>query len=421
MAPERIETVIVGGGQAGLATSYWLTQHGREHIVLEKASQSGHAWRQRWDSFTLVTPNWMFRLPGAEYTGADPGGFMPRDQIVAAFERYVAEHALPVAYGVSVNAVEPLAGSRSGANGATGYLVRTSRRDIEARNVVIATGLFQRAKIPAFAARLPGDLVQLPSEHYRNPAGLPPGAVLVVGSGQSGCQIAEELRQSGRRVFLSIGACGRAPRRYRGRDIFEWLEIIRFLDRTPDMLPSSKARFAPNPHVSGAGGGHDLNLHQFARDGITLLGHLRNTEQDRIYLAPDMHESLAKSDQFESHLLGMIDAAIVRNGIDAPEDVRPIRRDGFDQRQVTEVDIEAAGTSSVIWALGYHFDFSLVKLPVTDKDGFPLQQRGAAAHPGLYFVGMPWLHTQKSGLLAGVGDDAALIAAHIGSSKANRK
>lgn len=413
MAPERIETVIIGGGQAGLATSYWLKQHGREHIVLEKASQPGHAWRQRWDSFTLVTPNWMFRLPGAEYSGADPDGFMPRDQVIATFERYVTDNALPVSYGVDALAVEPGAGFRSAANEAPTYLIRTAQFAIEARNVVIATGLFQQAKIPAFATGLPADVQQLPSEHYRHPAMLPPGAVLVVGSGQSGCQIAEELRASGRRVFLSIGTCGRAPRRYRGKDIFEWLELIRFLDRTPAMLPSPKARFGANPHVSGAGGGHDLNLHRFARDGITLLGHLRGAADDRIGLAPDLHECLTKVDQFESQLLGMIDAAIARNAIDAPEEQRPVLRDGYDQPQVAEVDIEAAGISSVIWAAGYRFDYGLVKLAVTDGDGFPLQQRGVTAHPGLYFVGMPWLHTQKSGLLAGVGDDAAFIAGHI--------
>lgn len=406
MTLDRIETIIIGGGQAGLATSYWLKQHGREHLVLERASQPGHAWRQRWDSFTLVTPNWMFRLPGAEYNGDSPGGFMPRDAIVATFEDYAASNALPVLYGVDVTAVEPLAGRLR-------YLVRTQEKECEAQNVVAATGLFQRAKIPAFATGLPSEVLQLPSEQYRNPAGLPPGAVLVVGSGQSGCQIAEELRKSGRRVFLSVGTCGRAPRRYRGKDIFDWLEMIHFVDRTTEMLPSSKARFAPNPHVSGAGGGHDLNLHQFARDGITLLGHLRGATDERMGLALDLHESLAKSDQFEAHLLGMIDAAIARSGIDAPEEVRPVLRYGYDQQQIGELDIEAAGIGSVIWAAGYSFGHGLVKLPVTDGDGFPVQRRGVTKYPGLYFVGMPYLHTQKSGLLVGVGDDAAFIAEHI--------
>jgi putative flavoprotein involved in K+ transport len=404
-----VETIIVGGGQAGLATSYWLKQRGREHVILEKTSQLSYAWRQRWDSFTLVTPNWMFRLPGAAYSGADPDGFLPRDEVVAAFERYAADNRLPVSLGVAVTAVEPLAGRR-------GYCVRTNAGDYEAYNAVIAAGLFQRAKIPAWAAELPPEVQQLHSEQYRTPAALPPGAVLVVGSAQSGCQIAEELRMSGRRVFLSIGTCGRAPRRYRGKDIFAWLELIGFLDRPPSALPSPRARFAANPHVSGAGGGRDLNLHQFSRDGITLLGHLRGATDDRIHLATDLHESLAKADQFEAQLLDLIDQAIVRQAISAPAEQRPILRDGFAQPQITEVDIEAAGISSVIWAAGYRFDYRLVKLAVTDEDGFPIQQRGVTSYQGLYFVGMPWLHTQKSGLLAGVGDDAAFIAEHIASN-----
>ncbi len=410
MTHRRIETIIIGGGQAGLATSYWLTQHGREHLVLEKMSRPGHAWRQRWDSFTLVTPNWMFRLPGAEYQGDAPGGFMPRDEVVATFEQYVADYQMPVSYGVEVTAVEPLAGR-------PGYLVRLPDQAIEARHVVVATGLYQHAKIPDFASRLPAEVAQLHSEQYRSPGALPPGAVLVVGSGQSGCQIAEELRASGRRVFFSIGTCGRAPRRYRGRDIFDWLDLIRFLDRTPDVLPSPKARLGANPHVSGAGGGHDLNLHQFARDGMTLLGHLRGASDERIGLAPDLHESLAKVDQFETQLLTLIDSAITRFRLDAPAQPHPLLRDGYAQAQITEIDLEAAGITSLIWAAGYRFDYSLVKLPVTDSVGFPVQQRGVTAFPGLYFIGMPWLHTQKSGLLAGVGDDAAYIAAHMVASK----
>ncbi len=411
MITQNIETVIIGGGQAGLATSYWLKEHGREHVVLERAGHPGHVWRQRWDSFTLVTPNWMFRLPGFDITGADPDGFMPREAIIGAFERYVAVNGLPVAYGVEVTAVAPLAGH-------PGYLVQTQDMAITAQNVVIATGLFQRARIPAFAAGLPATVEQLHSEQYRNPAALPPGGVLVVGSGQSGCQIAEELQKSGRRVFLSIGGCGRAPRRYRGKDIFAWLEAIGFLDRPPGALPSPAARFAANPHVSGAGGGHDLNLHRFARDGITLLGRLRGAAAGHITLAADLHASLAKADQFETQLLDRIDGYISRNGVDAPFEARPVWRDGFDQPQLTELDLAAVGIGAVVWAAGYSFDFDLVKLPVTDADGFPVQQRGVTNFPGLYFVGLPWLHTQKSGLLAGVGEDAAYIAAHIAEQAA---
>ncbi len=407
---ERIETLIIGGGQAGLATSYWLKDQGRENLVLDRADRPGHAWRQRWDSFALATPNWTFRLPGAEYRGDDRDGFMPRDEIVACFERYAVESRLPVRFGVEVTAVEALAAR-------PGFLVRTQGMEYETRNVVVATGLYQRAKIPAFAAGLPAGVLQLASEQYRNPAALPPGAVLVVGSGQSGCQIAEELRKAGRRTFLSVGSAGRVPRRYRGKDTYEWLALAGFFDRSPDKLPSPQAKFAANPHVSGAGGGHNLNLHQFARDGMTLLGHLRGADDGKLSLAPDLHDGLTKADQFELQALGLIDGYIARNGLDAPPERLPVLRDGFDQPQITELDVRAAGIMTVVWAAGYSFDFDLVKLPVTDGDGFPVQQRGVTAYPGLYFVGLPWLHTPKSGLLLGVGEDAAYIATHIVNRK----
>lgn len=406
MNRERIETIIIGGGQAGLAVSYWLQQYGREHLVLEASDRPAQAWRQRWDSFTLVTPNWCFQLSGAEYAGNDPDGFMPRDEIIATFERYVADYSLPVRFGAAVAAVEPLAER-------PGYLVRTQDGEFEAANAVIATGLYQRPKIPAFAAGLPGDVLQLHSGQYRHPGSLPPGAVLVVGSGQSGCQIAEELYRSGRQVYLSIGGTGRGPRRYRGHDIFHWLIWTRFLDRTPDMLPSSKARFTPNPQVSGAGGGHDLNLHQFARDGVTLLGHVRGGGDGALAVAADRNESLAKSEQTTAMLIKMIDGFIAKTGMDAPEEHLPELRDGYSGPEITELNLAASGITSVIWAAGYTFDFDLVKLPVLDGDRLPLAPRGVTDYPGLYFVGLPWLYKQKSGLLMGVGEDAAYLAAHI--------
>lgn len=403
---EHIETLIIGGGQAGLATSYWLKQFNRQHLVLEAKEHPAPAWRQRWDSFTLVTPNWCFQLPGAEYAGDEPDGFMSRDQVIAAFERYVVDYDLPIRFGATATAVEPLAGQ-------PGYWVRTGIGDFEAANVVIATGLYQRPKIPDFAAALPARLRQLHSGQYRRPDDLPPGAVLVVGSGQSGCQIAEELYKNGRRVFLSIGGAGRGPRRYRGHDIFRWLIWTRFLDRTADMLPSSKARFTPNPHVSGAGGGHDLNLHQFARDGVTLLGHLRGGDDAALAVAADRNESLAKSDQIAAMLVKMFDEYIAKTGMEAPEEHLPQMSEGYEGVEITTLNLAAAGVSAIIWSAGYHFDFSLVRAPVLDGDGFPITRRGVTTFPGLYFVGLPWQDIQKSGLLMGMGDVAAFVAAHI--------
>ncbi len=404
---ERLETIIIGGGQAGLATSYHLKRQGREHVVLEQAAQAGNAWRNdRWDSFTLLTPNWSFRLPGAEYQGDAPEDFMPRDEIVARFERYVEGFHLPVRYQTSVTSVEQDADDRS-------YLVRTDETMMHARNVVIATGLFQRPKMPSFSTDLAAHIVQLHSGQYRDPRSLPAGAVLVVGSGQSGCQIAEELYQSGRKVYLCVGSAGRAPRRYRGKDIYEWLQLSGFLDRTVDQLPSPKAKFAANPQVSGRDGGRTLNLHQFARDGVVLLGRVQGARESRIWLAPDLKENLAKADKFEAEIVGLIDAFVARTGLNVPSERLPELRDGYEAEEIADLDLHSAGITTIIWAMGYGFDFSLVKLPVFDSDGYPVQKRGVTDYPGLFFVGLPWLYKQKSGLIVGVGEDADYIASAI--------
>ncbi|MCZ7545374.1 MAG: NAD(P)-binding domain-containing protein [Anaerolineae bacterium] len=403
----QINTIIVGGGQAGLALSYYLLQQGREHLVLEQATQVANTWRnQRWDSFTFVTPNWAIRLPGAEYQGDAPDGYMPRNDIVAYFEQYMNRFAFPIRFGTRVASVEPKADG-------DGYLVRTDETVYDAANVVIATGLFQNPKIPPFSADLPAGILQLHSSKYRNPQALPSGAVLVVGTGQSGCQIAEELYQSGRTVYQCVGSAGRAPRRYRGKDVFEWLNITGFFDRTVDKLPSPKAKFLAAPQISGRDGGHTLNLHQFARDGVVLLGRILGAQDSTIKLAPDLRENLTRADKFEAELVKMVDEYIARNQLDAPEESLPNLRDGFEAEIIEELNLKAAGINTIIWAMGYSADFSLIRLPILDSDAFPVQKRGVTAYPGLYFVGLPWLDTQKTGLLLGVGDHAALIASEI--------
>lgn len=402
---EQINTIVVGGGQAGLAISYELTQQGQPHIVLEQAAQAGAAWRRRWDSFTLVTPNWATNLPGAGYLGDDPDGFMPRAAIVAYLEQYVERFKLPVHYGVRVMAVERKPGGS--------YLVSTDQQAFEATNVVIATGLFQRPRLPPLSAELPANVAQLHSDEYRNPQALAPGAVLVVGSAQSGCQIAEELNESGRTVYLCVGGAGRLPRRYRGKDSFWWAAQSGFLDRTVDQLPSPRAKFVGNPHVSGKHGGHTLNLHQFARNGITLLGHIQAVHDGTIALAPDLKASLALADNVEADFVNLVDTYIERHSLDAPADQLPALRDAYGALEMRELNVQRAGIGTVIWATGYAFDFSLVKLPIVDTDGYPIQRRGVTAYPGLYFLGLPWLHKMKSGLLFGVGEDAAFLAAQI--------
>jgi putative flavoprotein involved in K+ transport len=407
MSPHKIDTVVVGGGQAGLAISYYLNQVGREHLVMERAPAVANAWRnQRWDSFTLVTPNFQVRMPGAEYSGSDPYGFMPLADVINYFDDYVERFHLPVHCGVEVFGVEKIGKE---------YLVRTTEGDLEAANVVIATGLYQAPKTPELSLRIPSKILQMHSMDYKTPSSLLDGAVLVVGTGQSGAQIAEELYQSGRKVYLSIGSAGRVPRRYRGKDISDWLTRIGNFDIRVEELKSPQAKFAPHPQISGKNGGESLNLHQFVRDGVVLLGHARDARDGQIILAPDLKETLAKVDQFESDTLKLVDDYILRTGLCAPPEAVLQLRDGYEQEQITELDLNAAGISTVIWATGYTFDFSLVKFPVVDSDGYPIQKRGVTRFDGLYFLGMPWLHSRRSGILFGVGDDAAYLVAHIAS------
>lgn len=400
-----IETVIVGGGQAGLATSYYLSRLGREHVILEKEAHIVSGWRDgRWDSFCLVTPNWTVRMPGAEYAGPDPQGFMPLADVLAYFDAYRERFGLPVEYGVTVSAVDPHDG---------GYRVQTGQGDWQAKNVVMASGFFQTPKMAAFHTQIPADILQITSGQYRSAQALPPGAVLVVGSGQSGAQIAEELYQAGRRVYLATGTCGRSPRRYRGRDVFEWLYLNGFLRTPVEKLPSPKAKFSSAPHFTGKGGGRTLNLHRFYRDGVVLLGHARDYRDGKLVLAPDLKENLAKSDGFEANLTKMIDGFIGQSGLDAPEETLPELKDGYAAEEILSLDLKAAGVSVIIWALGFRFDYSLVHLPLCDEDGFPVTANYRTNFPGLYFVGLPYLDGQITGLLMGVGMGAARVAGAI--------
>src|SRR5215469_8673494 len=386
---DYVNTVIVGGGQAGLSLSYHLSRQGRDHVVLEQSDAPGNAWRNhRWDSFTLNTPNWQSQLPGVPHAG-DPDAFMSRAEIIAYLESYAER--LPVRYNTRVASV-----ARDARWGS--YIVTTATgRSFMARNVVIATGLYQTPNIPAFAADFPADVLQLHSDTYRNPQALPPGAVLVVGSAQSGAQIAEELYESGRKVFLAVGRAGRTPRRYRGKDANWWSDKLGIYERTVDQLPSRRAKFAGKPHISGTRGGHTLDLHRFARDGVVLLGHLEGVAGGRIKLASDLHDNLAKADQHAADFAKAVDAYVAATGMAVPQEALPILRDGFAAPQLTELDLSAAAISTVIWATSYRFDFSMVRLPVFDADGYPVQSRGVSACPGLFFVGMQWLHNAKSG------------------------
>jgi putative flavoprotein involved in K+ transport len=404
---ERFDTVVIGAGAAGLAMSYCLTQGGSDHIVLEKR-RAGEAWRSgKWDSFTLVSPNWTLQLPGFPYTGDDPDGYLTRDEVIRYLEDYAALFNPPVRTGVAVNEV---------AGAGDGFVVETSAGPFEAANVVIATGAFQQPKIPASSARIDPEIYQLHTSQYRNPQQLPEGAVLVIGSGQSGCQITEELYRQGRKVYLCTGKVRRVPRTYRGKDIFWWGKHLGMFDQTVDTLESPADRFAPNPQLTGNEGGRALNLHQFALDGVTLLGRFQDADGSRVSIAGDLMENLAACDQAAVNFKKAVDKLIEETGMQAPpaED-EPELRAGYDAEIITELDLKAAGITTIIWAAGYHRDFSWVKFPIFDEFGYPAQQRGVTTQPGLYFLGLQWLHTLKSSLLLGMGEDAAHIAAHIAS------
>src|SRR6202035_5038861 len=320
---------------AGLAISYYLTQEGREHVTLERAPAVANAWRnQRWESFTLVTPNFQVRMPGAEYSGDDPYGVMSLAEVIEYFDNYIERFRLPVHCGVEVFSVEKV-GDR--------YAVRTSEKNYEAKNVVVATGLYQSPKIPPFSAEIPPSVLQLHSMEYKNPSTLPAGAVLVVGTGQSGAQIAQELYQSGRKVYLSIGGAGRVPRRYRGKDISDWFTRIGIFDTKVEELKSAADKFQPVPQVSGKNGGQSLNLHQFARDGVVLLGHVRDAHEGQLVLAPDLKETLAAVDQFETDALKRVDDYVARTGLSVPSETIPQLRYGYDQDVITELDLKSSG------------------------------------------------------------------------------
>ncbi len=402
---ESIETVIIGAGQAGLSTSYFLKQQGGEHIILDKASKPADAWRgQRWDSFALVGPNWTFQLPGAGYDGPDADGFMTKDEIVGRFDRYVEKYRLPISFNACVTSVQPRDGG--------GFLIQTQEKDYYARNVVVANGWFGIGKIPSFAKKIPPSICQLHSSHYRQPRALPPGAVLVAGSGQSGAQIAEELYQGGRKVLLATGAALHAPRSYRGKDLFRWL-IDSGLTERPYHQTQMFGRPLPAPMVSGKGGGRALNLHKFCRDGVILLGHARDYVDGKLIFAPDLKDNLQKADAGQKLIVKSIDDYIQRAGVDAPSEDLPAMTDGYQAPELTELDVRAEGINTIIWASGYEYDSAIFRMPMLNSFGLPDAPYGVSKTcPGLYFAGF-YLPTAKSGHLFGVAECAASIVETI--------
>jgi putative flavoprotein involved in K+ transport len=391
--------------------SWFLREAGRDHIVLERRASLGGGWQDRWDAFRLVSPNWTASFPGAPYDGTDPDGFMPRDEIASRVANYAERIDAPVA---AATEARRLTSRRDG-----GFRIETNDGVIEADDVVVAIGSFHVPRIPAIGAELPARLTQLHSHDYRRESSLPPGAVLVVGSGQSGVQIAEELTEAGRQVYLSVGTAGRVPRRYRGRDIFRWLSALARRGSeygvplpTVDKLPDPRLRSAGNPHLSGHRGGHETNLRELAAGSLGLLGRIEAVDGERLHLAADLSANLARADRFfGERFQPLIDTFIERAGIDAPPDDRETFV--FEPPEPSEFGLGDAGVSTVIWTTGYRLGFDWIDLPIFDEQGFPRQRRGVTDLPGLYFLGLLWQHTQASATLFGVGLDARHIAGQM--------
>jgi putative flavoprotein involved in K+ transport len=407
-----IHTVVVGAGQAGLIASSHLRRAGREHVVLERRDTLGGGWQDRWDAFRLVTPNFVTGLPDFPYVDGEPNGFMTRDEIARRTATYARVIDAPVRLGTVVRRVSADDGP------AAGFRVETDRGTFRARQVVVATGAFHTPKIPTAAAGVASRVRQLHAHHYRHPAALPPGGVLVIGSGQTGVQIAEELQAAGRPVTLSVGHCGRAPRRYRGHDYFWWIwQLVEHGSAvgtplpTVASLPDPRMRFACNAHLSGHGGGHDTNLRRFAAGGMRLVGRFESADGERVTFAPDLSTNLRYADEFfDARFRALFDAYAERAGIDAPADDRePFV---FEVPEVTQVDLAADGIATVLWTTGYTPDYGWLDLPVLDEAGLPRHVRGVSAVPGLTFLGLLWQLDNASASLAGVASDAAYLADH---------
>jgi len=397
---------IIGGGQAGLSVSYCLQERGIEHVIFEK-HRVGHAWRsQRWDSFCLVTPNWQCQLPGFPYSGEDPHGFMGRDAIVEYIEAYVRAFEPPVIEGIEVTQLtRPQA--------AEPFVLTTSQGTYTADRVVVATGGYHQPKIPPMAERLPETISQIHSSAYKTPTALPDSAVLVVGTGQSGCQIAEDLHLAGRQVYLCVGGAPRSPRRYRGKDVVAWLDMVGYYNMPVHEHPDKEnVRHKTNHYVTGRGGGREIDLRHFALEGMQLCGRLADIRDNCLYFQDDLKQNLDRADEVAASFKGTIDRFIETQGIDAPTEA-PYTPVWEPQDPITSLDLEEAGIRTVIWCLGFGTNFQWIEIPVFDGKGYPGHDRGVTHVEGLYFIGLPWLYTWGSGRFSGIARDAIHIAGHI--------
>lgn len=399
-----IDTLVVGAGQAGVAMSEHLSRLGVPHLVLER-NRIAEAWRTgRWDSLVANGPAWHDRFPGLEFDGLDPDAFAGKDQVADYFEAYAKKFNAPVRTGVEVTKVQRNAGR-------PGFTVETSEGVIEAQNVVVATGPFQRPVIPAIAPA-DGKVCQMHSAEYRNPQQLAEGAVLVVGAGSSGVQIADELQRAGKQVYLSVGAHDRPPRAYRNRDFCWWLGVLGLWDAEGVQPGKEHVTIA----VSGARGGHTVDFRRLAQQGMTLVGLTKAINNGVVSFESNLAENIARGDENYLALLDAADAYIAANGLDLPQE--PEARIMLPDPEcisipILELDLAKAGVTTIIWATGYSVDYNWLQVDAFKADGKPQHQRGVSSEPGIYFVGLPWLARRGSAFIWGVWHDARHIGEHI--------
>jgi putative flavoprotein involved in K+ transport len=398
----RYGAIVVGGGQAGLSASYWLSQAGVDHVVFEKKSVM-HKWRdERWDNFCLVTPNWQCQLPGHPYDGSDPHGFMVKQEILAYLDRFARKTNAAVREGVEVLAVERERDL---------FHVTTSEGRFLTDTVFLATSLYGDPYRPRCAERVPDSIAQIHSAEYRNAAALPPGSVVVVGSGQSGAQIAEDLHLAGREVHLVTGNAPRCARFYRGRDVVDWLWDIGQYEITVADEGMGRKRSETNHYLTGRDGGRDIDLRAFAREGMSLYGRLKDVANGRMMFEPNLEANLDGADRVYNGINALIDRYIADKGIAAPPGsvYEPV---WTPLKEPEALDLVATGVGAIIWATGFTPDWSYVRLPIFDGSGYPVNRRGVTSVPGVFVLGLPWLWTWGSGRFLSVGRDAESVVQH---------
>lgn len=412
MNTDILDVAVVGAGHAGLSISYCLKQHGLKHIVFER-DRIGEAWRsQRWDSFAMNSANKKNVLPGQTYSGSDPDGFSTANEFISSLLAYKEKFALPVLEHAKVLSVEK-------PEGAEYFTLCVSEngeeKKYQSKQVVASSGSQNEKRIPSFSGSIPSEIVQLHASEYRNASQLPRGATLVVGSAQSGCQVAEDLADAGRKVYLATSMVARIPRRYRGKDILDWLTAMGFFNLRTEDVTDPKILAMKVPLLSGIGElGHTISYQALSKKGVTILGKMHNADAESVFFTADADEHIKFADGFSQKAKGMVDDYILKNQISAPapeEDSADVPDSNAScASSLTSLDLKGHNITSIIWTTGFNGDFSYLKVPAFDENGNPKHTGGISDFKGLYFLGLPWLRMRKSSMIFGIIDDAAFIA-----------